>query len=72
MDIQEFVSKINMDELWCPDADVTHESWLVSLVCAILETFTTRSYLGKLIPICRVKVLLFKLNYVTFINNFLL
>lgn len=54
--INLFISKINDDELWCADGSICHKSWIVTLVTSLLETFTNKSYLPKLIPLCKVVV----------------
>ncbi|XP_018573379.1 serine-protein kinase ATM [Anoplophora glabripennis] len=49
-----FVNKINEDKLWCGDGVICHRKWIISLVTSLLETFTNKSYLPELIPLCKV------------------
>ncbi|KAJ8933927.1 hypothetical protein NQ314_013683 [Rhamnusium bicolor] len=70
-----FKNKINVDKLWCPDNHICHKKWIVSLVTSLLETFTDKSYLPKLIPICKATpkfcehLLPLILNILLYINN---
>lgn len=45
---------IRNEELWV--SNVNHEKWIVDLVSSLLQTFSNKCYLKKLIPICQAKV----------------
>ncbi|KAG5880543.1 hypothetical protein JTB14_026776 [Gonioctena quinquepunctata] len=55
IDVELFESKISGDILWCPQTDILHNNWIVTLISALLETFTDRSCLQKLVPLCKVE-----------------
>ncbi|XP_068082647.1 serine-protein kinase ATM [Anabrus simplex] len=57
IDEKLFKMQVDCPELWCPEYDCSHESWITKLVCSILETFPKDNcFLPNLISMCKVKV----------------
>ncbi|KAF5282895.1 hypothetical protein FQR65_LT14172 [Abscondita terminalis] len=46
---------ISRKQLWCPETRTTHREWIVHLVSTLLTSFSDKSYLKNLIPVCKVK-----------------
>ncbi|KAK5640688.1 hypothetical protein RI129_009235 [Pyrocoelia pectoralis] len=51
-----FETFLTNTNLWCPLGHASHEKWITDLVCTLLEVFSDKCYLKKLIPMCKVKV----------------
>ncbi|KAJ8960033.1 hypothetical protein NQ318_009470 [Aromia moschata] len=73
--IEVFKSKINKNNLWSPSENLSHENWIVLLVTSFLESFSNKSYLPKLVPLCKIStkfcesLLPLLVNLLLFINN---
>ncbi|XP_069700137.1 serine-protein kinase ATM isoform X2 [Periplaneta americana] len=52
-----FKTTVDMENLWCPMEECSHEKWVTTLVSTILKTFAQENcYISQLVPICNVKV----------------
>ncbi|CAH1281056.1 unnamed protein product [Diabrotica balteata] len=56
VDINAFIEKLDSNELWCPQENVSHHSWINLLVSSMLETFVGNHFLKGLTEICNAKV----------------
>lgn len=45
---------VNDGDSWWSNVD--HDIWIRSLTCKLLECFSDRCFLQKLIPVCEIKV----------------
>lgn len=53
--MDELASKINQNQLWCPNETMEYDDWIRNLLCNLLQTLSD-CYLVRLIPICKLKV----------------
>lgn len=53
---QKFKDDVDNESLWIPVQDISHETWVTNLVCAILNSFEKKSFLNALQAVCRLKV----------------
>jgi len=52
-----FRETVDVDNLWCPVEECSHEKWVTSLVCTILKTFPQENcFISQLVPVCSTKV----------------
>ncbi|KAJ8978033.1 hypothetical protein NQ317_013561 [Molorchus minor] len=54
VNMQTFMSEIDDDLLWNPIESISHEKWIITLVVSLLKTFSEKSFLPKLVPICNI------------------
>ncbi|KAB0793612.1 hypothetical protein PPYR_13232 [Photinus pyralis] len=47
---------VSNTNLWCPPDRTSHDQWITDLVCSLLELFSEKCYLKKLIPMCKMMV----------------
>ncbi|KDR18216.1 Serine-protein kinase ATM [Zootermopsis nevadensis] len=53
----KFNETVDVDCLWCPVEECSHEKWVTSLVCTILKTFPQENcFISQLVPVCSAKV----------------
>ncbi|XP_045467917.1 serine-protein kinase ATM isoform X2 [Harmonia axyridis] len=53
--MDELASKINQNQLWCPNETMEYDDWIRNLLCNLLQTLSD-CYLVRLIPICKLKI----------------
>lgn len=59
-----FRETIDVEDLWCPVEECSHEKWVTSLVCTILKTFPQENcFILELIPVCSAKVSIAKTHH---------
>lgn len=52
-----FRETVDMDSLWCPVEECSHDKWVTNLVCTILKTFPQENcFISQLVPVCGAKV----------------
>jgi hypothetical protein len=52
-----FKATVDMDNLWCPVEECSHDKWVTNLVCTILKTFPQENcFMSQLVPLCSAKV----------------
>lgn len=52
----KFKEEVDQESLWLPGHDISHETWVTNLVCAILNSFKNDCFLNALQAVCRLKV----------------
>ncbi|XP_044756174.1 serine-protein kinase ATM isoform X2 [Coccinella septempunctata] len=53
--MDQLLSQIDLNHLWCPEESVEYDEWIKNLLCKILQTISD-CYIPKLIPICELKI----------------
>lgn len=54
LDELAFLGSVNREDLWCSVDN--HDRWIINLVCSILQCFSPKSYLDKLVSVCKIDV----------------